>query len=151
MKYFDVKICKYIASLALVVVLISGTSVKVNAAPSGSITINTTYGNLTGQVRASIFVDAKNINTTAKTTKKVPRLMTNVDIHYYKTGNLICRDGIGWEKDVKYLSTDVDMGHFKNALNNNKCDGFLNTKLTAYGCAEAIVKKAYTVYTSCTY
>lgn len=38
------------------------------------------HGTLTGQVIGSIFVDAKNINTNAKTTKNVPRLMADVEI-----------------------------------------------------------------------
>ena len=149
MKFVN-KIFKCIVSLSLVAALTSGTIVKVDAASVASKTINDTYGKITGQVKGSIFVDAKNINTSATTTKKVPKLMANVDIHYYTTGNVICHEGTPFNTNVKHVGTDVDMSHFKNVI-KNKYDGFLNTKLTAYGCAEAIVKKAYTFYTSCTY
>ena len=151
MKYFKSKIVKCFVSLAIVAAFVSGTAIKVDAASSASKTINDTYGKITGQVQGSKSLGAKNINTSATTTKKVPRLATTVEIQYYKTGNLICTEGCPWQTDTKYVGVDVDMIHFKNALNSNKYDGFLNTKLTAYGCAEAIVKKAYTVYTSCTY
>lgn len=151
MRLFSIKISKGLASLALVMALIGGATAQVNAASSGSKTINSTYGTLTGQVIGSIFVDAKNINTNAKTTKNVPRLMADVEIQYYKTGRTICHEGTCWKTNANQTGTDVDMSHYKNVLNKNIKDDFLNTKLTAYGCAEAIVKKAYTVYTSCTY
>ena len=151
MIYIAKQLVKVTASLALVVALLGGTTVKVNAASTASKKINNTYGKITGSVEGSIFCGAKNINTSANSTKKVPRLMANVEVQYYKTGKTINYGGTSWMQDVKYAGADVDMIHFKNALKNNKYDGFLNTKLTAYGCAEAIVKKAYTVYTSCVY
>ncbi len=151
MKYITNRLVKVTVSLALVVTLIGGTAIKVNAADTASKKINSTYGKITGSVSGFIFCGAKNINTHAKTTKKVPRLMTHVEVQYYKTGKTIAHGGTSWLTNVTDAGDDVDMIHFKNALKNNKYDGFLNTKLTAYGCAEAIVKKAYTVYTSCVY
>lgn len=151
MNYYTNRLFKWVISLVLIIVFVNGTAIKIDAASKASKTINSTYGKITGQVLGSIQCGAKNININAKTTKKVPRLMTNVDVQYYKTGKLIGGDGTDWEQNSKYVARDVDMSHFKNVLNNNKKDGFLKTKLTAYGCSEAIVKKAYTVYTSCVY
>ncbi len=151
MKYIINRLVKVTLSLALVVALLGGMTTQVNAASEDSKKINSTYGKITGSVSGFIFCGAKNINTSAKTTKKVPRLMANVEIQYYKTGKTITYGGTSWMQDTKYAGDDVDMIHFKNALKNNKYDGFLNTKLTSYGCAEAIVTKAYTVYTSCIY
>ncbi len=122
-----------------------------NAATQGTKKINDKYGELTGKLTKYKSCGAKWILSTAETTKKVPRLMATGEVQYYTTGEEIIGFGTWWEVNTKQVGEEVDMIHFKNKQNHNKYDGFLNTKLTAYGCAEAIVKKSYTVYTSCTY
>ena len=138
-------------TLVLAVAVFIGTATNVHAASKANKKINNTYGYITGEVKGSIFCGAKNINSYARTGKNVPRLMTSVEVQYYNTGKKICDEGTEWRNNVRYAGVDVDLIHFKNALKGKKYDGFLHTKLTAYGCAEAIVKKSYTVYTTCVY
>lgn len=89
--------------------------------------------------------------STATTEKKVPRVQADLEVQYNSTGKTIGTEYSGWKSDSKNAYAEIDMNHFKNKEKNNEKDGFLYTKCTAYGCAEAIIKKAYTVYTSCVY
>lgn len=151
MKYILKKIAKVTVSLALVVAVLGGTTIKVNAAVTASKKINDTYGKITGETEGSSSAWGKYFLSSATTTKKVPRVQADLEVQYYSTGKTIDTDYSGWKSNSKKAYAELDMAHFKNQQNNNKKDGFLNTKCTAYGCAEAIVKKAYTVYTSCVY
>lgn len=149
MKYKK-RFTKVMVSLAVIVALL-GSATKVNAASSGSKTINSTYGKLKGETFGGMYTTGKYFESDAATTKKVPRIYADIEIQYYQTGKTIAKDMSGWKSNSKLAATYVYMDKFKNALKNNKKDGFVNTKCTAYGCAEAIVKKAYTVYTSKVY
>ncbi len=147
MKFVN-KLFKCILSLSLVVALTSGTIVKVDAASKETKSINSTYGSITGETYGSVGDPGKVFESTAFTTKKVPKLYTDIDVKYYTTGKTIAKDN-KWSTNINIAVVTMYMDRYTNALNNNKKDGFVKTKCTAYGCAEAIVKKSYTVYTSC--
>ncbi len=151
MKYITNRLVKVTVSLALVVALLGGTAIKVNAAATGSKKINDTYGKLTGTTTGNNGSLGKVFENHANTTKKVPRLRSTLEVVYYSLGDRIGEDKPAWQTNVKKAVAQIEMSHFKNKKNNNKKDGFVNTKCTAYGCAEAIVKDAYTVYTSYVY
>ncbi len=138
-------------AFALVVALI-GCSVNANAASKATKSINSTYGSITGETYGSKFSNGgKYLESSAQTTKKVPRLWADIDIKYYATGKTIVKKNTGWVQNSRLVYANAYMDNYSNELNNNKKDGFVNTKCTAYGCAEAIVSKSYTVYTSCVY
>ncbi len=147
MKFVN-KLFKCILSLSLVVALTSGTIVKVDAASKATKSINSTYGSITGEISGGVGYLGKEFESGAFTTKKVPKIYTDIDVKYYTTGKTIAKVN-HWETNSNAAVVMVKMERYKNALNNNKKDGFKKTKCTAYGCAEAIVKKSYTVYTSC--
>lgn len=147
MKQIEKNLVRVAMSFALVVALLGSTSI-VNAASTGSKAINSTYGNIKGETFGITLYSQKHFESIAETTKKVPRIWADIDIKYYATGNTIITKSTGWKYDSKCAGVTVDMSKYKNALNNNTRDGFLKTKCTAYGCAEAIVKTSYTVYTS---
>lgn len=147
MRQIEKKLAKVMMAFALVAALF-GSVAKVNAASTGSITINTTYGTLKGRTVGDVGYPGKYFESSATTTKAVPRLWSDIDIKYYTTGNTITTRTSGWCSNSKLAVAGVYMSQYKNAQNGNRKDGFVNTRCTAYGCAEAIVKKAYTVYTS---
>lgn len=144
------KVFRFIMVFALVITTIGGT-VKVNASSTGSKDINDTYGKIYGKTFGTKGTMGKYFESDAETTKKVPRIYADIEVMYYTTGNKIASETSGWVNNSKLTAAYVYMDKFKNAQKNNKKDGFVNTKCTAYGCAEAIVKKSYTVYTSCVY
>lgn len=150
MKKIERNLVRVMVAFSLVVALFGGTA-KVNAASTGSTYINKTYGNIRGEVFGITQYGQKHFESIAETDKKVPRLWADIDMKYHSTGNTIVKRSSGWKSSSKCAGITVDMNQYRNALNGNKRDGFLATKCTAYGCAEAIVKSSYTVYTSCVY
>lgn len=150
MRQINKKIFKTSIMLALILSMM-GSMTKVSAASKASKTIDGTLGKITGEIFGTKGTTGKYFESDAITTKKVPRLYADMDLKYYSTGKRITKASSGWETNSKLTASYVYMDRYKNALKNNKKDGFVGTKVTAYGCAEAIVKKAYTVYTSCTY
>ncbi len=135
-------VIKKVAALALVVALVSSSTV-VNAA-TASKRINDTYGIITGKVFGVMAPTGKYFESSAGTTKKVPNLYAELEIQVNSTGKKITSKSTGWQKDTKHTAIYEYMDSYKK-------DGYRSTKLAAYGCAEALVKKTYTVYTSCVY
>ncbi len=150
MKKLKNNLVRATTAFALVVALI-GCSANANAASKASKSINSTYGSITGETYG---LDVKNsgkmFESRARTTKRVPKIYTDIDLKYYTTGNTIAKDN-HWVTNSNTVLVTMYMNRYKNALNNNRKDGFVKTKCTAYGCAEAIISKSYTVYTSCVY
>lgn len=144
------KLLKVFLTLALLLALLGGTS-KVNAASSDKAFINNKYGYLKGTVLGTKDPLGKYFESQAETKVKVPRIYSDIEVQYYKTGKTIAKDTSNWQYDNKLAHAYIELDKTPNALNNNKKDGFIGTKCTAYGCAEVIVKKAYTVFTSCIY
>lgn len=140
------KIKKIIVSMSLAAAMISGVSVS--AASSGSTYINSKYGYLHGAVSGGIWGDQKNFSSSASTTVAVPRLRTRLEVKYYTTGGSVLIADPEWEYDTKRSSfLGCDTYKLYNKLTKSY-DGFVNTKLTAYGTADAITSTPYVVYTS---
>ncbi len=144
------KVFKVFMTLALVLALLGGTT-KVNAASSDKLFINDKYGKLKGRVFGTKDPLGKYFESQAETKGKVPRIYSDIEVQYHKTGKTIAKDTSNWKYDNNLAHAYVEMDKIPNELNKNKKDGFIGTKCTAYGCAEAIVKKAYTIFTSCIY
>lgn len=136
---------KTVTVLLFVVLLAVATGTVSYAASSGSRSINNTYGKLNGTIGAGKIGGAKVFSVYSKVTKKaVPRIMAEVEVFVYSTGAHIGSDSSGWMTNTDRAGYDIYMDKFRS-------DGYGTTKCTAYGTHEAIIKNAYTVYTSTVY
>ena len=114
-------------------------------ASAGSRKINDTYGTIRGEIEGGKNARSKCFAVESKVSKKVvPRLMAGIEVYRYSTGKYIGAETSGWQRNSKRAGCDIDMAHFGNK-------GYVSIKCTAYGTHEAIIKKAYTVYTSTIY
>ena len=145
---------RLLTAALIVFVSVMGVDSKAEAASvSGSKYINATYGTLRGETDGCMGYQEKLYCTQATTTSAVPRIRATLTVCYYTTGEVI-GDGetTGWISNASSAVTaNYEMHHFKNKLNNNTYDGFVSTKCTAYGAADAITENAYVVYTQVTY
>lgn len=142
-----------IITVVMIATCILGSSISTSAkTDSGSVYISNKYGSLNGSTDGSMGYKEKTYNTQAKTTKKVPKIRAKLSVCYKATGVFLgSGENTGWLANSKLaLTCDYEMHHFYNKL-TKKYDGFVNTKCVAYGTADAITAKAYTVYTSVTY
>lgn len=106
------------------------------------------YGKLKGEVYAFKSGGCKNFSSYAETSKKVTKIRAKLAVQYYKSGkNIGPGDTSGWNKNAKYASTyDYDLHHWRNTEQKND-GGFTKTVCVGYGTADAIIEKAYAVYT----
>lgn len=115
--------------------------------------INSTYGYLEGSTyggyQASL--GEKMYSSFAETTVAVPRIRAYMKVMYAKSGNTLGEETSDWKYNDDYAGTcTFEMHHFRNE-ETGLYDGFVNTRCVAYGTADAIVDKAYAVYTRLVY
>ena len=110
------------------------------------------YGKLKGEVVGHGADLIKNFASYADSTKKVPRIRAKLSVEYYKSGdNIGPGDSTGWITNEKTASTgDYDLHHWRNKEKNTD-SGFRKTTCVGYGTADAIIEKAYAVYTKVIY
>ena len=137
------KIVTWGLAMGLMASSLFGTSIY--AASAGSRKINDTYGTIRGEIEGGKNARSNCFAVESKVSKKVvPRLMAGIEVYRYSTGKYIGAETSGWQRNSKRAGCDIDMAHFGNK-------GYVSIKCTAYGTHEAIIKKAYTVYTSTIY
>lgn len=142
---------KFIILLTALVVLTNSISVYAKTdTDTGCKYISKKYGYLTGKV--SCFwsgspLNEKIANASAKTKSNVSKIRATLTVNYYNSGIKIDKETSHWLKNSKAAYTpDYEAHHTKNR-ETGKYDGLKNTKIVAYGAADAIQEKAYVVYT----
>lgn len=139
-------------SILMAISTICSNSISIKAVEDTKSKYIGSYGYLTGTVSCFVDIDEKVCNSYAITTQKVPNIRSLVEVKYYLTGIDIAQNSSDWISDAKNAGTqDIEMHHFKNKLNNNRYDGFLNTELATYGTGDAITGDPYVVYTKVVY
>ena len=137
-----------VALVALLTVMSGSISAKAESETKNTY-INSTYGYLVGSVSGiydTVF-EEKLYNSNAETTAAVSRIRAYMEVMYTRSGETIDIVSSDWIYNSNYATTyNFEMHHFYNK--ETKCyDGFVNTRCTAYGTADAITDGAYVVYT----
>lgn len=137
----------------LTVNMVCSSSFAANyAQKTGSKSLPSSYGSLKGKVMGFDSGVGRNFASFANTGKKVTKIRAKLTVQYYKSGNNIGPgDTSGWNRNAKSAHTDdYDLHHWTNK--EKKTDGyFKNTVCVGYGTADAIIEKAYAVYTKVKY
>lgn len=140
---------KFIILLTALVVLTNSISVYANTS-IGCKYIDKKHGYLTGEVSCFWFgspLNEKIANASAETKANVSKIRATLTVNYYNSGVEIDKETSHWLKNRKAAYTpDYEAHHTKNR-ETGKYDGLKNTKIVAYGAADAIQEKAYVVYT----
>ena len=108
-------------------------------------------GTLSGSTSIGVFENTyKFCNSVARTSRTVSRIRARVEPFYSSTGaSLNISENSNWIYDTNYaVTSDCETLYVMNTL-TGRADGFLNTRITAYGTGDAILNGvAYAVYTN---